>query len=194
MDRHFSSEAFDKLHIALIIKGGKRLFLKQKATRLSITKDILEMINQNSLIDLYKLNIDTAFKVVWANFLRLEKTTYIGTELKKVLFLRTKITRFDVSFSKENQYIVLCLKQNKTDSKHIGTQIIFMATGEKIYLIAVLTHLSTLDLWPTNATLFYLLSNTFLHFSVMIALKKRISLAGLAPSNYSGHSFHKGAA
>ena len=63
IDRHLSLEAFDTPCIALIIKGGKRLFSKQKATHLPITKDILEKITKNEPVDLNELNIDTAFKV-----------------------------------------------------------------------------------------------------------------------------------
>ncbi len=63
INRHLSLEAFDIPHIELIIKGGKRLFPKQKATRLPITKDILEKITKNKPVNADDLNIDTAFKV-----------------------------------------------------------------------------------------------------------------------------------
>ena len=63
IDRHLSLEAFDTPRIALIIKGGKKLFPKQKATRLPITKDILEKIIENKPVNVDELNIDTAFKV-----------------------------------------------------------------------------------------------------------------------------------
>ena len=42
-----------------------------------------------------ELNIDTAFKVAWAGFLRLGEITYTGTELKKALFSKTRVTRSD---------------------------------------------------------------------------------------------------
>lgn len=70
IDRHLSLEAFNTPRIALMIKSGKRPFPKQKATRLPITKDILEKITENEPVDLNELNIDTAFKVAWASFLR----------------------------------------------------------------------------------------------------------------------------
>ena len=91
INRHISLEGFDTPCIPLIIKGEKRLFLKQKATRLPITKDILEKINENKPVNIDELNIDTAFKVVWAGFLHLGKIIYIGTELKKALFLATRV-------------------------------------------------------------------------------------------------------
>ncbi len=48
IDRHLIFAAFDTPRIALIIKDGKRLFPKQKTTRLPITKDILERLTEQS--------------------------------------------------------------------------------------------------------------------------------------------------
>ncbi len=63
IDSHLSLEAFDTPRIVLIIMGGKRLFPKQKATYLPITKDILEKITENKPVNNDELNIDIAFKV-----------------------------------------------------------------------------------------------------------------------------------
>lgn len=60
---HLSLEAFDTPRIALIIKGGKKLFPKEKTTRLPITKDVLEKITDYEPVDLDELNIDMAFRV-----------------------------------------------------------------------------------------------------------------------------------
>lgn len=194
VDRHFSLETFDTPRIALIIKGGKRLFPKQRATRLPITKDILEKIMADEPVNIDELNIDTAFKVAWAGFLRLGEIMYTGTEFKKASFSSTKVTRSDISFAKGNQYAVLRLKQSKTDTEHTGVQIILAATGEKRCPVAALTRLYTIDPQPANAPLFRLSSGAFSRFSVVSTLKKRIALAGLAQANYSGHSFRKCAA
>lgn len=83
IDCHFSLETFNTPLIALIIKGGKKLFLRQKAIRLPITKDIPEKITADEAVNIDELNIDTAFKVALAGFLRLGEITYMGTELKK---------------------------------------------------------------------------------------------------------------
>ncbi len=194
IDRHLSLEAFDTPRIALIIKGGKRLFPKQKVTRLPITKNILEKITENKPVNIDELNIDMAFKMTWAGFLRLGEITYIGTELKKASFSATRVTKSDISFSKGNQYLVLCLKQSKTDTKHTSVQIILVATREKTCPVAALARLYTLDPQPANAPLFRLLSGAFSRFSVVTALKKRFSLAGLEQADYSDYSFRKSAA
>lgn len=63
IDRHLNLEAFDTSHITIIIKRGKRLFSKQEATHLPITKDILEKIMADKPININELNINIAFKV-----------------------------------------------------------------------------------------------------------------------------------
>ncbi len=141
-----------------------------------------------------ELNIDTAFKVAWTGFLRLGEITYTGTELETASFSTTRVTRSDISFSKGNQYAVLCLKQSKTDTKHTGVEIILVSTREKTCPVVALARLYTLDAQPANAPLFRLSSGAFSRFSMVTALKKRLSLAGLEQANYSGHSFRKGAA
>ncbi len=86
IDCHLSLEAFDTPRIALIIKGGKRLSPKKKATRLPIMKDILERLTEQEPMDLDQLNIDVEFKVAWAGFLRLGEIIYTSTDLKKASF------------------------------------------------------------------------------------------------------------
>lgn len=84
------------------------------------------------------------------------------------------MTKSNVLFFKENKYIVLCPKQSRTNSKHTGAQIVFLAMDEKIYPVATIYYLNRLDFYPTNISLFCLLSAAFLYFSIVIALKKRL--------------------
>lgn len=127
----------------MIIKSKKKLFPKQKATYLSITKKIFKEIAKHNLIDFNKLNIDMSFMVAWAWFLRLGEIIYTSTELKKISFVRTKVTKSDVSFVKDNQYAVLRLKQSKTDTKYIRVQIVLATISEKTCLVVVLAELYT---------------------------------------------------
>lgn len=114
IDSLLSFKVFDMPRITFIIKGRKRLFPKQKTTCLLITKHILGKITANKPVNIAKLNINTAFKFASANFLCLEKITYMGSKLKKASFLSIKVTRSNISFAKGNQYTVLYLKQNRT--------------------------------------------------------------------------------
>ena len=161
INRHLSLKTFNTSHITLINKGGKKLFLKQKAMRLPIIKDILKNIMVNKPFNIDKLNIDTEFKVAWAGFLRLEKIMYINIELKKTSFSSTKVTRSNISFAKGNQYEVFYFKQSKTNTKYIEVQIIFALKSEKIYLIAALIRLYTLNLLSANISFFRLSSRVF---------------------------------
>ena len=63
IDRQLSLEGLNDPRMALIIKGGKRLFPSKKRNRLPITKDVLTKITKDEPMTVDDLNIDTAFKV-----------------------------------------------------------------------------------------------------------------------------------
>lgn len=73
-------------------------------------------------------------------------------------------------------------------------QIILAATSERTCPVAALRRLFIQDPHPANAPLFRLQSAAFSRQGVVNILKQRIAAAGLPESNYSGHSFRKGAA
>lgn len=145
-------------------------------------------------ININELNIDITFKVAQANFLRLDKITYIVNEFKIDSFSTIKIIRSNIFFSEKNQYTILCLQQSKTDNENTGIQIVLAITEEKICLVTVLSRLYTLDLQLANALLFHFSSCAFSRFSIVTAPKKGILLVGLKQANYFGYSFYKGIA
>ena len=194
IDRQLSLKGFDDPRMALIIKGGKRLFPSKKKNRLPITKDILEKITIEEPLTVNDLNIDTAFKVAWAGFMRLGEITYTIAEAKKASFKDTKLTRSDISFAEGDQYAILRLKRSKTDVDHTGVQIMLAATGEPTCPVSALRRLFIQDPRPAEAPLFRLSSAAFSRQSVVSILKKRIGAAGLLEADFSGHSFRKGAA
>lgn len=194
IDRRLSLSDFDSPRMALIIKGGKRLFSSKKRNRRPITKDILEKITEDEPLTLDDLNADTAFKVAWAGFLRLGEITYTATEAKKTSFKDTKVTRSDISFSEGDQYAILRLKRSKTDTEHTGVQIVLAAMGEKTCPVNALRRLFIQDPHPANAPLFRFSSSAFSRQNVVAILKKRIASIGLSNTSFSGHSFRKGAA
>ena len=194
IDRRLSLGGFDDPRMALIIKGGRRLFPSKKRNRLPITKEILEKITEEELLSITDLNVDTAFKVAWAGFMRMGELTYTAAEAKKATFAETGLTRSDISFAEGDQYAILRLKRSKTDTEHTGVQIILAATGEPTCPVAALRRLFIQDPHPPNALLFRLQSSAFSRQAVVNILKQRIAAAGLSEANYSGHSFRKGAA
>ncbi len=185
---------FDNPRMILIIKSGRRLFPSKKQNRLPFTKEILEKIKEEELLSITDLNVDTAFRVAWAGFMRMGELTYTATEAKKATFAETGLTRSDISFAEGDQYAILRLKQSKTDTEYTGVQIILAATGEPTCPVAILRRLFIQDLRPPNAPLFTLQSSAFSHQAVVNILKQRIAAVGLPEANYSGHSVRKRAA
>ena len=126
--------------------------------------------------------------------MRLGEITYTAAEAQKSTFAETKLTRSDFLFAEGDQYATLRLKRSKTDVEHIGVQIILAATGEQTCPVAALRRLFIQDSRPPNAPLFRLSSVAISRQNVVAILKKRIASAGLSESDFSGHSFGKGAA
>lgn len=102
IDRRMSLQGFDSFRLALIIKRGKRLFPSKKCDRFPITKDILERITKEEPLTVDDLNTNIAFKVAWAGFMRMGKIRYMATEVKKVSFAETKLTRSNISFAESD--------------------------------------------------------------------------------------------
>ncbi len=110
INRHLSLEGFDNPCIAIIIKGGRRLFPSTKRNCLPITKNILQNITKDKPLSVTDLKIDTVFKVAWASFMRIGELTYMVAEAKKAMFAETGLIRSDISFAEGDQYAILHLK------------------------------------------------------------------------------------
>ncbi len=118
IDRGLSLKGFDDPRTALIIKGGRRLFPSKKRNRLQITKYIFEKITEDESLAVTDLNVDTAFKVAWAGFMRIGELIYTTAEAKKATFAETSLTKSDISFAESDQYAILRLKRSQTDTEH----------------------------------------------------------------------------
>ena len=136
-----------------------RLFPQTKKLCLPITKDILQKITQGKSKSVQDLNINTTFKVAWAGFLRIGEFIYTKTELaNRKVFITTKLTQSDITFSQDNQHVILQLKKSKTDTKHTGIEIIIIATNDSTCPIIPLRELFMLDPQLRNAPLFTLVN------------------------------------
>ncbi len=194
IDRSLSLGGFDNPRMALIIKGGRRLFLSKKRNCFPITKEILEKTTEEELSSITDLNIDTAINVAWDGFMRIGNLTYTAAEAKKATFAETSLTKSEISFVEEDQYTILRLKRSKTDTGHTWVQILLAATCEPIWPVAALRRLFIQDPRPSNAPLFRIQSLEFSRRAVVNILKQRITAKGLPVANHSGHSFRKAAA
>ncbi len=153
----------------------------------------LRKITEEELLSITDLNVDTAFRLALASFMRMGELTYTAAETKQATFAETGLTKSDISFAEGDQYAILRLKRSKTDTENTGAQIILAATSEPTCPVAVLRRLFIQDPRSPNAPLFRLQSSAFPRQAVVNILKQRIAGAGLPEANYSGHSFRKGA-
>lgn len=72
------------------------------------------------------------------------------------MFAETDLTKSDISFAEGDQYTILRLKQNKTNTKHTGVQIILATTGKQTCPVTAPQRLFIQDTFPPNALLFRL--------------------------------------
>ena len=77
-------------------------FAKLKKKRLPIIKHIPEQVTFVVSISIENLNIDTTFKVAWADVLQIGKFTYTSAESQARTFVDTKLTQLDVIFSEKD--------------------------------------------------------------------------------------------
>lgn len=61
----------------------------------------------------------------------------MAIKLKKQFFVNIHKTRFNISLVKENQYVMLELKYNKTDVDHSRVSIMLAAIAKATYLVAI---------------------------------------------------------
>ena len=192
-------QVFSSSRVERILHGARYLFSHIKKKRLPITKDILEKITGATSISIEELNIDTAFKVAWAGFLRMGEFTYTEAEAQLQIFTHTKLTQSDITFSEGDQHAILRLKRSKTDIHHTGVEIILAATpnAPRTCPVKALRALFTHDLQLNSAPLFWLTgrSTAFARKPVLDILQKRLQHHSInLPQHYTGHSFRKGAA
>jgi hypothetical protein len=77
-----------------------------------------------------EINFNAACKVTFASFLCCGEFTYSVFNYKdRYTFMNTKLTRNDVSFSKDNTYAILRLKHSKANIKHYSVDIILLTTN-----------------------------------------------------------------
>ena len=148
-------------------------------------------------ISIEDLNIDTAFKVAWAGFLRMGELTYTSAEAQAQTFVDNKLTRSDINFSEGDQHAILRLKRSKTHVNHTGVEIILAATNDKTCPVTALRTLFIRDPQPRTAPLFRLTghSTAFARKPVTDILQEHLRVHNIiAVKSYTVHNFRKGAA
>ena len=197
IDRNLLTTGFTSPRIDRILAGARFLFPHVKKERLPITKHVLEKITRIPSRSLAEINIDTAFKVAWAGFLRMGEITYTENEAQSSTFVDIGLTRSDITFSDGDQHAILRLKRSKTDVHHTGVEIILAATHDQTCPVTALRKLYSEDPQPRSAPLFRRTgkSTAFTRKYVLENLQSKLQSQNVpTPRFYTGHSFRKGAA
>jgi len=115
----------------------------------SINSDLSPLKTHNDL------NLNTAFKLVFAGFLCTEKLTYKQVDLQNSeVFNHTKLLHKDVTFLNDNSHVTVFLHTSKADTNHTEVEILISASNFSTYLVKALHFLFTLDSQPLTAPLF----------------------------------------
>ena len=114
----------------------------EKTQAAPLTIDILEKLvghpSPTPLLPIQKmtassindLNVTIASKVAYAGFLQGGEMFYDSKDLaNRSVFSNTKLSHSDITFSINDEHVVLTLKRSKTDTLHEGVDIILAATG-----------------------------------------------------------------
>jgi hypothetical protein len=85
------------------------------------------------------INSNTVFCFAFTAFLCIGEFTYtIKEATDPTTFIATKFTRSNIHFIENYNYLILRLKQSKTDIKHKDINIIVAAIGDRACLVAAL--------------------------------------------------------
>jgi integrase len=195
VDRRLPTTVFESEFVHRVLKGLRRSTpLHDKSRAAPITRPILEQILVHNAIDTDDINVNAAFTSAFSGFLRSGEFTQ-EDRLNKRTQAFTKLTRSDVHFAINDEYVLLRLKRSKTDILHRGVEITLAATGHNTCPVTALRMLFTVDPQPPSAPLFRLRNKAFSYSAMVTILRQRLRRAGIAdPEAYRGHSFRRGAA
>jgi hypothetical protein len=137
------------------------------------------------------INSNTIFRLTFTAFLYIREFIYTTKEAADpITFITTKLTKSNIHFTEDYNYLILRLKQNKTDIKYKSISIIVAAIGNKACPVAALYILFQVNPQQPNAPLFHLNSGLFTQSPILQILTYQLELAGIQSSRYIGHSFH----
>jgi hypothetical protein len=92
------------------------------------------------------INSNTVFCLAFTAFLYIGEFIYTIKEAADLTtFIATKLTRSDVYFIEDYNYLILRLKWSKIDTKHKGVSIMVAAIGDGVCLVAALYTLFWVD-------------------------------------------------
>lgn len=201
VDRGEPVEVFDDHHVRRLVQGARNLFpARAREQRLPITKDVLYRILQPAACQsehpVDTANLNAAFSMAFAGFLRMGEFTYTPEQLRDERRLATeKPTRRCVTLSRSLDHYRLLLPRSKTDTSNAGVQVVIASARDGCCPTEHLLNLYRQDPQPANAPLFRLHDKPFSRQNVVQLLRNWLRRCNIAtPEKYKGHSFRRGAA
>lgn len=177
----------------LLLQIEKSLFPPTKTIYLLTSKNILSTITISLSISINNFNIDTTFKVAWGGFMQLEKLVYTNAIKQSASFKDLHLIRSDITFSKNNQYVILHLRWSKTNIYHTSVLIMLAATASLWCPMWSFYCLFTHNPQSPSIFLFTYKIISFPKIYIIKQLRNRLEAAHIPFIDYSNYSFGTGA-
>lgn len=197
VDLNMPTDVFGNEHVRFLIQGASNLFpFESTDKREPMTPNLLEQMltdraATNETLNT-RLNLDAAFTLAFAAFLRMGEFTWPDADALGEDFSRRHVAQKHITFLPD--YFLLTLPMSKTDKGNQGVTIPIAKTGGPLCPYAHMKRLFDSRPYNPEAPLFALANGTFSRHTVITAMQRRIGALGTPPQNYLGHSFRKGAA
>ena len=174
-----------------MIKGALRIHgIQPIRERREITKDIiLKMLATINTSTLDNLNIYASFCVAFAGFCRPSEITWEQWDSQSPL---THVTRNSIQFTPAG--VAMHLPKSKTDQYRKGTTLTLSPASDPSCPVLALKRLFKAQPKSGSDPLFSRLFSVFNKRWFAQHITETLLSAGIDPSKYSGHSFHRGAA
>ncbi|KAF1967324.1 hypothetical protein BU23DRAFT_379921, partial [Bimuria novae-zelandiae CBS 107.79] len=167
VDRGEAVEVFDDHHLRRLVQGARNFFpARTWEQRLPITKDILHGILRpdacQSEHPVDTVNLNAAFSMAFAGFLRMGEFTYTPEQLRNERRLvAEKPTRRCVAISQSLDHYRLLLPRSKADTSNADVQLVIASSQDDCCPVTHLLNLYRQDPQPANAPLFRLHEKPF---------------------------------
>lgn len=102
--------------------------------------------------------------------MKLEKLTYIIAKKTNLLFKDFYLIKLEITFLKQNQYIIFCFKYNKTYMNYIEILILLVITTDFICFVIALCFLFICNFQPPNTFLFAFINSLFFRHYIIQSL------------------------
>lgn len=197
VDVNMPTDVFANEHIRFLLQGAANLFPAESSDKQEpMTSELLEqMLTQRAATNETwntQLNLNAAFTLAFAAFLRMGEFTWPDSHVSSKDFSRLHTAQKHVTFLSD--HLLLTLPMSKTDKGNKGITIPVAKIGGPLCPYAHMRQLFDSRPYNPEAPLFALAKGTFSRQVVIAAMQRRIATLGTPPHNYLGHSFRKGAA